>query len=148
MKLLTVLIPTMLLALPMAAFGEADALTFYVQLVRGTDDATSPVPNARRVGAKLAERFRPVFRWTDYWEIKRDQVSVAHGEKKRVRLSPEREVEVEITQAGKRQVAVYSQGRELCRDCKSVGDPMTIIGGDRDIRSGWFVVVRRDKPSD
>lgn len=148
MKLLTLLFAAMLPALPMAAAGQADALTFYVQLVRGTDDATPPAPNARRVGGKVAERFRPVFRWTEYWEIKRDQVSVAPGEKKRVRLSPEREVEVEITQTGKRQVTVYSQGRELCRDCKPVGESMTIIGGDRDIRSGWFVVVRRDKPPD
>jgi hypothetical protein len=26
------------------------------------------------------------------------------------------------------------------------GDAMTLIGGDRDQKSAWFIVVRRDKP--
>jgi hypothetical protein len=33
------------------------------------------------------------------------------------------------------------------RTVEPVSESMTLIGGDRDQSSHWFIVVRRDKPS-
>ena len=42
----------------------------------------------------------------------------------------------------------YQAGKPISRTTRPLGTAMTIIGGDRDTNSVWFIVVRRDPPSD
>jgi hypothetical protein len=130
-----------------AAGAEADKVTFYVQLIHGSNEAKPPVSGAKRVGPKLAETFRPVFNWTNYWEVSRQQVALARGEKTRIQLSKEREVEIDLRNPAKRKVTAYHAGQAVSRLTRPVDEAMTIIGGDRDTNSVWFIVVRRDKPT-
>ncbi|MCX6930325.1 MAG: hypothetical protein NT154_45020 [Verrucomicrobia bacterium] len=37
-------------------------------------------------------------------------------------------------------------GRVVDRTITPTGEAMTLIGGDHDQKSDWFIVVRRDKP--
>lgn len=129
--------------------GETNApVTFYVQLVRGTDEEGKPQPDSKRIGLKLASQFERVFRWKFYWEMNRHEVQLPDGKKCRIKLNPEREVEIDSSVLGKRKVTVFYKGEPLSTHIRPVGERMTIIGGDRDAHSVWFVVVRRDKPSD
>jgi hypothetical protein len=122
-------------------------LVYYVQLIRCSDQEQAPQPGSRRVGAKLAERFQCVFRCRSYWEISQEKVQVLPAKSVRVRLQNGRDVEIDLSQPGKRRVSTFHKGRLLDRTIEPLGESMTLIGGDRDQTSHWFIVVRRDKPS-
>jgi hypothetical protein len=126
--------------------GDSATNTFYVQLIRGTDTAQPPQPGAHRAGPKLTKTFEPVFKWKYYWELNVLETSLRPGEKARVRLSPEREVEIDLTQPKERRVTAFQDGKVADRMISPVGESRTIIGGSREPKSAWFIVVRRDKP--
>jgi hypothetical protein len=128
-----------------AAPGEKP-LTYYVQLIRCGDVDKPPEPGSRRVGQKLTEKFQCVFRCKSYWEISQEKLEVLPSRAARVHLRNGREVEIDLTQPGKRRVTTFHNGRLIDRTIEPVGENMTLIGGDRDQTSHWFIVVRRDKP--
>ena len=76
--------------------AEEEDMTFYVQLIRGTDERTPPSPEARLVGPELGRRLH-VFKWKNYWEISRRTVVLKPGAKSRQRLTPQRELEISLT---------------------------------------------------
>ena len=124
------------------------ASTYYIQLVRGTDSTQPPQPGCHQAGPKLAATFRPVFKWKNYWEVSCRHVTLKPGQKCRCRLSSDREVEIDLGQPKERRITTYEMGKVLDRTIAPAGDHMTIIGGNREAKSAWFVVVRRDKPKD
>jgi hypothetical protein len=136
------------LALASEARADEGAATFYVQLIRGTDTDQPPVPGAKSVGPKLAGTFRPVFKCKGFWEIKREQVTVSPGKVKRVQLGNGREAEIDLSAAKERKVAAFQDGKLVDRTSVPHGGGMTIIGGSREDKGVWFIVVRRDKPQD
>jgi hypothetical protein len=141
-----------LVMLACALAGEAragqGATTFYVQLVRGTETTRPPMPGCKQVGPRLAGTFRPVFKWKGYWEMNRQQVAVVPGQTARVRLGNGREAEIDLRNPKQRRVAAFQDGQLVDRTISPPGEAMTIIGGNRDAKSVWFIVVRRDKPGD
>ena len=140
----------MLLAFAPVGTARADdgAAIFYVQLIRGTDTEQPPVPGCKSVGPKLAETFRPVFKCKGFWEINRQQVAVLPGKAKRVKLGNGREAEIDLSSPKERKVAAFQDGKLVDRMNIPKDDGMTIIGGSREDKSVWFIVVRRDKPKD
>ena len=122
-------------------------LVYYVQLIRCSDQEQAPEPGCRRVGAKLAERFECVFRCKSYWEITQQKVEVLPNKTARAHLRNGRDVEIDLSQPGKRTVTTFHKGRLIDRTIELAGKNMTLIGGDRDQTSHWFIVVRRDKPN-
>ena len=130
-----------------ARAGEGDAI-FYVQLIRGTDTDQAPVPGAKSVGPKLAGTFRPVFKCKGFWEINRQQVAVLPGKVRRVQLGNGREAEIDLSSPKERKVAAFQDGKLVDRTSVPHGEGMSIIGGSREDKSVWFIVVRRDKPQD
>jgi hypothetical protein len=135
-------------ALASRASAGTGATTFYVQLIRGTESLRPPVPGCKQVGSKLAEAFRPVFKWRTYWEISRQEVALVQGQATRVRLGNGREAEIALRNSKERSVAAFQNGQLVDRTISPTGEAMTIIGGNRDGKSAWFIVVRRDKPGD
>jgi hypothetical protein len=130
------------------AFGAPEEkLTFYVQLIRGNNEDSPPVPGARVIGPKLSKSLHSVFKWKSYWEVSQREVVVAPGSKAKVSLSKERAVEIDLSQPKKTTVTAISDNQPVCRTTQHIDRNMTIIGADRDTNSAWFVVVRRDKPT-
>ena len=134
------------LALSSVTTAAEKPLVYYVQLIRCSDLEQPPEPGSRRIGPKLAERFQCVFRCKSYWEISQDKLEVLPNQTARARLRNGREVEIDLTQLGKRRIATFSKGRLIDRTIEPASENMTLIGGDRDQTSHWFIVVRRDKP--
>lgn len=128
-----------------AAAGEKP-LIYYVQLIRCSDVDKPPELGSRRVGQKLTERFQCVFRCKSYWEISQEKLEVLPSRVARAHLKNGREVEIDLTQPGKRRVTTFYNGHLIDRTVEPLGESMTLIGGDRDQTSHWFIVVRRDKP--
>ena len=127
--------------------GEDAGTTHYVQLVRGTNSDQPPQAGSRHVGPKLAARFQNVFKWSNYWEICQHKVDVRPGGTTRVSLGNGREAEIDLTAPNKRKVTAFQNGRALDRTVAPVGEHMTLIGGERDQKSFWFIIVQRDKPT-
>jgi hypothetical protein len=128
--------------------AEHQSNTFYVQLVRGNNDDAPPEPGSRPVGMKVARHLRSALNWKNYWEVDRRQVAVCSGKTTRVCLSKEREVEIDLSNHNRRKVTAFENGKVVQRILRPVGEGMTLIGGERDAASAWFIVVRRDRPSD
>ena len=122
-------------------------LTYYVQLVRGTDNAKPPTPESKPIGSRLSSRLRPVFRWEYYWEISRHEVRLTPGQTVRLDLNKERAVEVFLSPEGTRRVTAFYRGKAVTSLSRPAGAEMTILGGDREGRTGWFMVIRRDRPT-
>jgi|GEM_PF-3503703 len=131
-----------------ACSDHADKATYsyHVQLIRGSNNPEPPETNCSAIGPKLSAHLRPVFLWTNYWEIDRQEVSVQEGKKTRVRLKHQREVDIDLAEKGQRTVIAY-RGDEALKTTRPIGEGMTIVGGHRDNETAWFIVVRRDKPS-
>lgn len=135
------------LAISTAGTAPEKALVYYVQLIRCSDKDQAPEPGCRRVGPKLTEHFQCVFGCKSYWEISQDKLEILPRRTARARLRNGRDVEIDLTQPGKRRVSTFSKGRLIDRTIEPVSENMTLIGGDRDQSSHWFIVVRRDKPA-
>ena len=148
MRCSVVILVILACALAGGARAGQGATTFYVQLIRGTETMQPPVPGCKQVGPRLAETFRPVFKWKSYWEITRQQVALVPGQATRVRLGNGREAEIALRNPKERSVAAFQNGQLVERTISPTGEAMTIIGGNRDGKSVWFIVVRRDKPGD
>jgi hypothetical protein len=121
---------------------------FYLQLVRGNDEDSPPTQGSKPVGPKLAEKLQTVFKWKNYWELKRDLVVVQCGQKIRKPLSAERQVEIELLDKNTVKVRIYLNGHlSRCRTQPSKG-AFLIAGGDKGQSESWFVIVRRDEPQE
>ncbi len=134
------------LALTTALMTKSEPILYYIQLVRGTDSTEPPELGSRKVGPKLEETFRGVLRWNHYWEIAQRKLEVTPGSSAKLRLNDEREVKIDLKVSGKRAVMAFQNGKLVNRTISPMGESMTIIGGDRDKKSSWFIVVRKDKP--
>ena len=145
MRLLVIIVLAGLALGQVATSGEKP-LVYYVQLIRCFDKDQAPQPGSKRVGPKLAQKFQCVFRCKSYWEINRQKVELVPNHVARARLGNGREVEIDLTQPGKRRVSTFHEGHLIDRTIEPVGESMTLIGGDRDQTSHWFIVVRHDKP--
>ena len=148
MRRVIVILILLVFATGTVARAEEGETVFYIQLIRGTDTDQAPGPGAKAVGPKLAGTFRPVFKCKGFWEINRQQVTVPPGKVKRVQLGNGREAEIDLTSAKERRVAAFQDGKLVDRTVMPQGEGMTIIGGSREDKSVWFIVVRRDKPQD
>jgi len=142
-----IMLALMVLALAGEARAGEGANTYYVQLIRGTEANQPPTPGCKQVGARLAGTFCPVLKWKSYWEVNRKQVTLVPGRATRVQLGYGREAEIDLSNPKERRVTAYQNGQAVERTISPAGEAMTIIGGNRDGKSVWFIVVRRDKPA-
>jgi len=148
MKMLLCLLLLSPVGLIQAPAADTERITYYVQLVRGNNETKSPDAASKPIGPKLSNELRRVFGWKSYWEVGRHQVEVHPSGTAKVKLSADRQVEIDLRVAGKRKVIAYSEGKPMSEITRPAGQKMTIIGGDRDKDSAWFIVVRRDKPTE
>jgi len=125
---------------------EGQPLTYYVQLIRGTDQAHRQEAAWKPIGPKLANRLSPVFRWRNYWEVSCQPVSVEKGKVSRCHLSDVRGVEIALINPSEIEIKLYLKGVLMEKSRQLVRTHMAIMGGDRTKDESWFVVVRREKP--
>ena len=134
-------------ACPQGSFAvQAQSKTYYVQLIRGTDQAGPQETSWKPIGPKLSNRLAPIFRWKKYWEVNRQPISVDFGKTSRSRLSDVRQVEIEMINPSELEIRLFVKGKLTQTSRQLTHTPMTIIGGDRTRDESWFVIVRRDKP--
>lgn len=126
--------------------ADVPRATFYIQLIRGSNDPKPPVANAKLIGPKLTQRLNPIFKWTNYWEVKRETIELEPGKRVRKTLAPERDVELELAGEQQMVVRIYKEGKAVREVHQSTESRFIIAGGDKDSDQSWFVVVRKDNP--
>jgi len=142
----TVLGLLVFLGITVACLADSQTVVFYAQLIRATDREGQD-PGWRPIGPKLTSRLCPKFRWNHFWEVSRQTLNVEPGKKTRVRLNPEREIEIELRGESESEIRLFTAGKLVQKSRQSLQSKMSIIGGTRENDESWFVVVRRDKPT-
>jgi hypothetical protein len=137
----------LVLAVPLLAGPENGSIKLWVQLVHATQSAAVQPANWKPIGPELSKRLTDVFRWRDYYEVARQEISVEPGKITKASLSKDREVVVTFKSPTEMIVRLYRQGTMVRKTERSLNQKMTIMGGDANDREAWFVVVRRDKPA-
>jgi hypothetical protein len=145
MKPMAFAVLTLLAGAHFAVSAPAEAVTFYVQLVQGTDGDTPPAAGATLVGDTLGHRLQ-MFRWKNYWEVKRQKVELTAGARTRRHLTRQRDVEIALTTPTNMTVCIYMDGMLTRKRAQPVNTAFYIAGGDNAEAQSWFIVVRRDKP--
>src|SRR5262245_15498917 len=135
-------------SIPTLQAGDAQEVTFYVQLIRGSDSDKPDDPACKPVGAKLGKKLRGVFRWKSYCEVKRETVTLAKDKVARFHLTPEREVEIKLLEPPNTQIRLFHKGQMTRCSRQPISEHLCVLGGDSATGDPWFVVVRRDKPRD
>jgi hypothetical protein len=146
MKRLAVLLLMILAATPSRVGAGNGSETFYVQLIRGTDNDTPPEPGAQPAGPALSRHLQ-MFKWKYYWEVERRTVVLNVGGKSRQRIMPRRELEIVLSAPGEMIVSIYADGKLTRRRTQAIETAFYIAGGDSDPSQSWFIVVRRDNPA-
>jgi len=121
-------------------------ITYYVQLIRGTDQDRVQEASWKPIGPKLSNRLSPVFRWKYYWEVHRQVVPVEKARVHRYRLSDLRDVEIELVNPAEIEIRLFLKSKLVQKSRQLLSTHMGIMGGDRTKHESWFVVVRRDQP--
>jgi hypothetical protein len=140
------LLALLLVGAPFLQAADAPSVTLYVQLIRGSDLDSPPAPQARLIGPRLDHRLHDVFKWKNYWEIKRQTVTLKNGAKVRARMSPQREVEIAWPGPRDMTVCIYTDGKLTRKQVQSIDTTFFIAGGDKEVGQPWFIIVRRDNP--
>jgi hypothetical protein len=135
------------LVVPRLLAAEDHSVTFYIQLVRGTKTDKPMQVNWKPIGAKLSKKLSPVFKWARYWEVTRSQVTAVKGKSVRKKITPERDLELTLLKGNKAELRLYRKGALVRKVTVSTDATMSILGGDAAEDEGWFIIVRRDKPS-
>lgn len=140
------LLVLLLIGAPMLRAADSPPVTFYIQLICGSDATNAPSAQARLVGPKLDQRLHDVFRWKNYWEMRRETVSLNTGGKVRRRVTTERDVEIAMPNDRYLTISIYNNGRLARRRQQSIDAAFYIAGGDTSDAESWFIIVRRDNP--
>jgi hypothetical protein len=121
--------------------------TFYFQLVTGSESDIAPAPDAKLIGPKLRKKLERVFRWKNYWEIKRGEFKVEEGKPAKVDVSQQRRLEVSFVDGNGLEVRMFKDSRLVRKTREKRGLSFMLMGGDDGKRQSWFIILRRDKPS-
>ena len=134
------------LGVPLIA-AESPTPDFYLQIVRGANDSKAQGPGWKPIGPKLADRLKRVDPWNYYWETTRQEIVPSKGKPRRIEVSPGRELEIVWVGDHQVELCMYRNGVLRRKSKVAVNSGMTIMGGDATGKEGWFVVVRKEKPS-
>ncbi len=127
--------------------AESEAVRYYVQLIRGTDDPKPPDKDSKPVGPRLSKCLSTVFRWKSYWEINRRVTTLQPGKTSKLHLNDGRDLELEFASAEQVEIRLLRNGsvaRKTRRPVFSKG--LEIMGGTQGDDNSWFIVVRQDVP--
>jgi hypothetical protein len=123
--------------------GPAD-LNLQAQLVWGTNKEKPEDPKLKEVEPGVAEKLRKVFKWKNYFEVKRQNFTVAVGSPKRVRMSDDCEIEVQNLASSSIEVKLYGKGKLAVRKTQKISpSELLVLAGDDKDDTAWFVVLNQ-----
>lgn len=122
-----------------ASGALAEDIKLQATLIWGTNVKD---PNLKPVSPALAKKFKN-FKWTQYYEIARTNVSVSNAES-RVRMSKECVLVVKLLGNGQLEVTLIGKGRTVGTIQKDLHKGGCLVtGGEATNSTGWFILMKR-----
>ena len=118
----------------------------YVQVIWGTDQSRPAGTSYREIGPKLSAKLSPVFHWKHYWETQSQAVKVEASKVTKVALANQRALELERLKTGEIEVRLFRKSGLVSKTRYSSSGCMAILGGEKESKDSFFVVVRSDQP--
>jgi hypothetical protein len=134
-----------------AASGQAGdskpaTLGLRAQLVWGTNDPLPEDPKHKEISPALRKKLQGVFKWNNYTEINRQDITLPAKGSKRVRLSPQCEVELRDQGDNRVTVKLFGEKKLLVEQRYNPNSKDFLVLGDHDKnKTAWFVVLSRVK---
>ena len=121
--------------------GSAD-LNLQAQLVWGTNNEKPDDPKLKEVDPSVAEKLRKVFKWKNYFEVKRQNFTVMVGAPKKVEMSDSCKIEVQNLGGSSIEVKLYGKGKLAVRKTQKINpSELLVLAGDDKDDTAWFVVL-------
>ena len=142
LALLFVVSATALVTVPQAKAAEQK---FAAILIWGTDGEKpkDQEKELKDVDATLKEKFQNIFKWKNYYEVSRTNVTVKPGEPQKLMLSSKCEVRINHTEKHGTQVELIGEKKSLYKNTISMPlKDLLIMGGPDKNETSWFVVLK------
>jgi len=127
--------------------SEASAADLKLEaiLVWGTNEATSPDPDHKPVEPRLAKKLRSLpFKWTSYFEVKREPIIVSPSGEKKKRMSPDCEIKVKNLGKSVVEVSLIGKGEPVGKVTQALPKgELLVTGGNAENFTAWFVVLKQ-----
>ena len=124
------------------ARSAAGETKFEAILVWGTNDEKSPDPSHKPVSEGIAKKLKD-FKWSHYFEVDRQIVSVGKDEK-RVQMSKDCVIVIKVQDKGQVEVTLIGKGKTVGTIKKELKkDGCLVTGGNASNSTGWFVIIKR-----
>ena len=133
----------------LAAFSQtelrADDMKLEAQLIWGTNDAQSPDPAHKPVTGEVERKLKRLpFKWKNYFEVTRKNLSVAKGASQKVAMSKDCSIEVKNLGDSKVEVTLSVKGKETGRFTQALPKgELLVTGGNAENATAWFVALRQ-----
>lgn len=112
-------------------------------LIWGTDGPKPDDKELKDVDPKLTEKFKKIFKWKNYYEVKRQDVDLKTGETKNVDLSHKCAVKLHLTEKEGMEVELWGEGKSVYKGKQSMPlKDILILAGDDKNATAWFVVLK------
>jgi hypothetical protein len=133
---------TVLIMALTSAVAEAGGMKVNAVLIWGTNDSKSPNPAHKPVEKELAQKFAKVFKWKNYFEVKRVCETIPDKGTRRLRMSPKCEIEVKDVENSKIEVKLFGEGKFVNKVSQKLqkGQMLTLAGEDKGENS-WFIII-------
>jgi len=129
-------------AIPIAQAGE---LKLEAQLIWGTNDKASPNPKHKAVEPDVEKRLKNLpFKWSNYFEVNRQQIKVPATGEARARMSDDCEVVIKQVGSGQVEVTLLGKGKQVGKITQALPrKELLLLGGNAPNFTAWFVALRQ-----
>jgi hypothetical protein len=116
-------------------------IPFEVSLIWGTNDDKPDKPELKEIGPDLKKKLCAVFKWKNYFQVKKEPLTIPKGGVNKVKLSDKCEVEIQDAGMPMIEVRLFGQGKLVKKVKQAVTPEELVLAGDDKNGSAWFVVV-------
>lgn len=144
---LAVILPALLLVGAHAQAANASdkpEMNLEAILIWGTDGEKPEGKNLKDIDEHFTEKFRKIFKWRNYYEVKRSPFLLKQGEPAQtVKLSDKCSVIVGYNDQGGMEVELIGEGKSVTktRQTMPLKDILVLAGDDKNA-TAWFVVIK------
>jgi len=126
----------------------AENLKIKAQLIWGTNDErdfSKEKKDCKAVDQTTEAKLKNCFKWTHYWEITNQIVTVPSRSTKSLVMSKRCTVEITELEGPKVELKLIGEGKPVTKAIKplSKGELTTIGGEDKSNGSAWFIVIHQ-----
>ena len=138
------ILPLLLIGLGEVHASEKPAMNLEAILIWGTDGEKPEGKSLKDVDENFTGKFRKIFKWQNYYEVKRTPFTLAKGEPAQtVKLSEKCSVILEFSEKGGMEVELIGEGKSVTktRQPMPLNDILVLAGDDKNA-TAWFVVIK------